>query len=173
MCYQPVSFTPHLPMSFGRDTKSRWSLLSGVYARGSKRSHTGGKCVTCSWLTNSREHNSCVSPNLGCLEWLIQPQPSLAPIINCVDMETFLFRLISNLLIRKCKKMMKYISGLVTNWRDRARQMMIVWQLSWNLMNISVFRTVHFIWHVPCHHIKTLIYLHREIRACTVDVQIA
>ena len=27
-----------------RHTKSRWSLLSGVYARGSKRSHTGGKC---------------------------------------------------------------------------------------------------------------------------------
>ena len=48
-------FTPHLPVSFGRDTKSRWSLLSGVYARGSKRSHTGGKCVTCSGLTNSRE----------------------------------------------------------------------------------------------------------------------
>ena len=42
-------------MSFGRDTKSRWSLLSGVYARGSKRSHTGGKCVTCSGLTNYRE----------------------------------------------------------------------------------------------------------------------
>ena len=41
---------PHLPVSFGRDTKS---LLSGVYARGSKRSHTGGKCVTCSGLTNS------------------------------------------------------------------------------------------------------------------------
>ena len=48
-------FTPHLPVSFGRDTKSRWSLLSGVYARGSKRSPTGGKCVTCSGLTNSRE----------------------------------------------------------------------------------------------------------------------
>ena len=47
-------FTPHLPVSFGRDTKNRWSLLSGVYARGSKRSHTGGKCVTCSGLTNSR-----------------------------------------------------------------------------------------------------------------------
>ena len=30
---------PTLPVSFGRDTKSRWSLLSGVYARGSKRSH--------------------------------------------------------------------------------------------------------------------------------------
>ena len=28
-----------LPVSFGWDTKSRWSLLSGVYARGSKRSH--------------------------------------------------------------------------------------------------------------------------------------
>ena len=44
-----------LPVSFGRDTKSRWSLLSSVYARGSKRSHTGGKCVTCTGLTNSRE----------------------------------------------------------------------------------------------------------------------
>ena len=50
-----LTFTPHLPVSFGRDTKSRWSLLSGVYARGSKRSHTGGKCVTCSGLTNPRE----------------------------------------------------------------------------------------------------------------------
>ena len=44
-------------------------LLSGVYARGSKRSHTGGKCGTCSGFTNSREKdNSCVSPSLGCLE---------------------------------------------------------------------------------------------------------
>ena len=31
---------PHFaPVSFGRDTTSRWSLLSGVYSRGSKRSH--------------------------------------------------------------------------------------------------------------------------------------
>ena len=37
---------PTLPVSFGRDTKSSWSLLPGVYASGSKRSHTGGKCVT-------------------------------------------------------------------------------------------------------------------------------
>ena len=51
----PISFTPHLPVSFRRDIKSQWSLLSGVYARGSKRSHTGGKCVTCCELTNSRE----------------------------------------------------------------------------------------------------------------------
>ena len=33
--------SPHIEETFGRDTKSRWSLLSGVYARGSKRSHTG------------------------------------------------------------------------------------------------------------------------------------
>ena len=44
---------PTLPVSFGRDTKSCWSLLSGVYARGSERSHTGGKCVTCRGLHNS------------------------------------------------------------------------------------------------------------------------
>ena len=41
------SFYPTLPVSFGRDSKSRWSLLSGLCARGSKISHTGGKCVTC------------------------------------------------------------------------------------------------------------------------------
>ena len=43
---------PHICLWFSEDTKSRWSLLSGVYARGSKRSPTG---VTCSGLTNSRE----------------------------------------------------------------------------------------------------------------------
>ena len=32
---------PTLPVSFGRDSKNCWSLLSGVYARGSKRSHAG------------------------------------------------------------------------------------------------------------------------------------
>ena len=36
-----------LPVFFGRDTTIRWSLLSGVHNRGSKRSHTEGKCVTC------------------------------------------------------------------------------------------------------------------------------
>ena len=49
-----------LPVSFGRDTKRRWSLLSGVYVRGSERSHTGGKCVICSGLTNSRNPNSTI-----------------------------------------------------------------------------------------------------------------
>ena len=37
-----------LPVSFGTDTNSPRSLLSGVYDRGSKTSLTGGKCVTCS-----------------------------------------------------------------------------------------------------------------------------
>ena len=32
---------PTLHVSFRKDTKSRWSLLPGVYARASKRSHTG------------------------------------------------------------------------------------------------------------------------------------
>ena len=45
--------SPHICLCLS-DTKSRWSLLSGVYARGSKRSHTGGKCVTCTGITNSR-----------------------------------------------------------------------------------------------------------------------
>ena len=41
------SVYPSLPVSFGWDTKSCWSLLSGVYARGSKRSHQSAlECVT-------------------------------------------------------------------------------------------------------------------------------
>ena len=44
------SIYPALTLYFGGDTKGRRSLLSGVYARGSKRSHTGGKCVTCRGL---------------------------------------------------------------------------------------------------------------------------
>ena len=48
---------PGLPVSFGGDTKSRRSLLSGVYARGSKISHQSAlghwKCVTCRGLHHS------------------------------------------------------------------------------------------------------------------------
>ena len=41
------SVYPALPVSFGGDTKSRRSLLSGVYARGSKRPHQSTlECVT-------------------------------------------------------------------------------------------------------------------------------
>ena len=41
------SVYPALPVSFGGDTKSRRSLLSGVYTRGSKRSHQSAlECVT-------------------------------------------------------------------------------------------------------------------------------
>ena len=55
-----LSQRPTLPASFVGDTKSRRSLLSGVYARGSKISHTGGKCVTCHGLHNSRTTLTCV-----------------------------------------------------------------------------------------------------------------
>ena len=49
-----------LPVSFGWDTKSRWSLLSGVYARGSKRSHQSAlECVT---VVDSTSHSK--SPNV-------------------------------------------------------------------------------------------------------------
>ena len=47
-----ISFTP-LCQCLSEETKTRWSLLSGVYARGSKISHTGGDCVTCRGLHNS------------------------------------------------------------------------------------------------------------------------
>ena len=39
-----------LPVSFGRNTKTRWSLLCGACAIGSKRSLTRGKCVNCRGL---------------------------------------------------------------------------------------------------------------------------
>ena len=32
------------------ETIIHWSLLSGLYARGSKRAHTAGNCVTCRGL---------------------------------------------------------------------------------------------------------------------------
>ena len=43
--------------------KSRWSLLSGVYARGSKISHTGGKCVTCRGLRPIYPPPTCNKPH--------------------------------------------------------------------------------------------------------------
>ena len=69
------SVYPALPVSFGGDTKSRRSLLSGVYARGSKISHQSAlEICNLSWIPhssigkdNSLSH-SCVSPKMGCLE---------------------------------------------------------------------------------------------------------
>ena len=109
-----------LPVSFGRDSKSRWSLLSGaktikkntnstqnksethrakqyevtsflstdcelstetcsknVYSlgplvsptRGSKRSHTGGKCVTCRGLYSTHTIGSSRDPSTRPLDW--------------------------------------------------------------------------------------------------------
>ena len=62
------SVNPILPVSFGCDTKSRRSVLPGVYARGSKKSHTRGKCVTCRGLHNSEIKHSCISARMVCLE---------------------------------------------------------------------------------------------------------
>ena len=59
------SVYPALPVSFGGDTKSCRSLLSGVYARGSKISHT--KCVTCRGLHNSEITTHALA--IGCLEY--------------------------------------------------------------------------------------------------------
>ena len=42
--------SPHICLCLSEETLK----AGGVYARGSKRSHTGGKCVTCSGLTNFR-----------------------------------------------------------------------------------------------------------------------
>ena len=54
-------FQFRFPASFRGDTKCRWSLLSGVYARGRKISHTVGKCVTCRGLDIlAYINNSCV-----------------------------------------------------------------------------------------------------------------
>ena len=52
---------PTLPVSFGRDTKSRWSFLYGVYARGSKRSHQSAlEMCNLSWTPppTLRDHTS-------------------------------------------------------------------------------------------------------------------
>ena len=52
-----------LPLSFGGDTKSRRSLLSGVYARGSKRSHQSAlACVT---VVDSTTHSKTSPPHSG------------------------------------------------------------------------------------------------------------
>ena len=41
-------------VSFGRDTNRHWSLLSGVYARGSKRSHQSAlEMCNLSWTPHS------------------------------------------------------------------------------------------------------------------------
>ena len=70
------SVHPALPVSFGWYTKSCWSLLSGVYARGSKMSHQSAlEMCNLSWtphLSLEKDNSlnySCVSPEMGCLEY--------------------------------------------------------------------------------------------------------
>ena len=68
------SVYPALPVSFGGDTKSRRSLPSGVYARGSKISHQSALEMCNLWTPShglekdSTPKHSCVSPTTGCLE---------------------------------------------------------------------------------------------------------
>ena len=53
------SVYPALPVFFGGDTKSRRSLLSGDYARGSKRSHQSAlECLTVVDSTTRSKKNS-------------------------------------------------------------------------------------------------------------------
>ena len=66
-----------LPVSLGWETIfSCSSLLSSAYARGSIKSHTGGKRCNLSWTPHSSLekvnslNNSCVSPRMGHLEYI-------------------------------------------------------------------------------------------------------
>ena len=47
--------SPHISLCLSEEALKVDGPFCLVYARRSKRSHTGGKCVTCSGLTNSRE----------------------------------------------------------------------------------------------------------------------
>ena len=67
-------FQTTLPVSFGRDTKSHWSFLPGVYTWGSKRSHTG------KW---KRPVVDSVPHRAGDLHLYTIPPPSLA-VISCL-----------------------------------------------------------------------------------------
>ena len=67
------SIHPTLPVSFGRDTKSRWSLLPGVYASRSISSHAGKWTKICHGFTNSREGHS----EINCQFWYTFPREVL------------------------------------------------------------------------------------------------
>ena len=66
------SVYPALPVSFGGDTKSRRSLLSGAYARRSKISHSPHWNVQLSWTPpllekdNSINNHTCVILKFEC-----------------------------------------------------------------------------------------------------------
>ena len=60
------SVYPALPVSFGGDTKSRRSLLSGGYTRGSKRSHQSA--LECVIVVDSTTHSKPPKKNLAGLK---------------------------------------------------------------------------------------------------------
>ena len=56
---------PHFANCLSENTlKAIGPVLSGVCARGSKISQTGGKCVTCRGLHNSEMNHSCVNHSI-------------------------------------------------------------------------------------------------------------
>ena len=57
--------SPHICLCLSEDTLKAGGPFYLVSMPGEVKSHTGGKCVTCSGLTNSRE---LLSPSLSCLE---------------------------------------------------------------------------------------------------------
>ena len=63
-----------LPVSFGRDTKSRQCLLSAVCPRGSKRSHLGINGREC-WSLSASASASLTIPTGSCSSW-----PELLPV---------------------------------------------------------------------------------------------
>ena len=64
------SVYPPLPVSFGWDTKSRWSLQSGVYARGSKRTHQSAReCVTVADSTLTPPQKCIYAAEKAALHW--------------------------------------------------------------------------------------------------------
>ena len=94
-----------LPLSFGRNTKSRGSLLSGVYARGSKRSHISGKCVTCSRLRKKEKSlKAKLNNTLATTMWqhrvMSQPQEGEDNIVDFIYMVVVILASISILILK-------------------------------------------------------------------------
>ena len=59
------SVYPALPVYFGGDTKSHWSLQSGVYARGSKRSDQSAlEICNLSWTPLPSLYPICNNPHI-------------------------------------------------------------------------------------------------------------
>ena len=70
------SVYPSLPVSFGGDTKSRRSLLSGVYARGSKTKRSHQPALECVTVVDSTTHSK-KKPKVRLCGWKRCPAAAL------------------------------------------------------------------------------------------------